>query len=106
MGPSLIELEAAVDSYNETAERPRYTKSEKPGRGPSKGRPQKDKGWSIQKVFVSRAMWELINDTDKDVYFGGHGSKAAWYVFWQKELVTIKSTRTKANAFIREKEDT
>lgn len=114
MEPTLIELESAIDSYNETAERPRYTKAQKPGRpsvGTGRGRPQKAKGWSLEKVFVSRGMWELLNDTDKDVAiydpaYGQHGSKAAWYVRWQGELVTVKSTRKKADDFIREKEDT
>jgi hypothetical protein len=97
----LTELEEAMDRLDHEPARPRYT----PKVNIRKPRRTKYFGWSMECIFVKPEVWRSMAGENEKGYFGGHGSKRLWIVWYQGEEMGKFTTKLKAQAYIWSKVD-
>ncbi len=99
MSIKLSELSDAMDTYTETSERLRYTREPAPVTRP-RTRRSIYTGWRLEKIIVPRNIWILFaNESDRG-YYGGHGSRQLWVVYFHDEELAKFTRRIQAQEYI------
>ncbi len=96
---NLLDLENKMDDFNKTAERRRYSKQERPGRSTK----SIYEGFRMEKIIVPHHIWKLFSDESDRRYYGGHGSRNLWVVYFREEELAKFTRRTRAQDYIWEK---
>jgi hypothetical protein len=94
----LTDLESAFDELDHTPARPRYTPL--PDAQRPRTRRTKYAGWRMEKIYVPKELWlRFANESDRG-FWGGHGSRQLWVVYYKEEEKGKFTRRIQAQEYI------